>query len=80
MNYESGLSSKMKDVVFGDIVELITNKIDAPEISLNNYISTDNMLPNCGGVKRASSLPSANKFNSFCVETDTLFEKHKNLL
>ena len=72
MNYEAGLSSKMKDVVFEDIVELITYKVNASEISLNNYISTDNMLPNCGGVTHASSLPSANKFNAF-TETDTLF-------
>ena len=72
MNYEAGLSSKMKDVVFGEIVELITYKVNASEISLNNYISTDNMLPNCGGVTHASSLPSANKFNAF-TETDTLF-------
>ena len=41
MNYEAGLSSKMKDVLFGDIVELITNKVNASEISLNNYISTE---------------------------------------
>ena len=60
------------DVVFGDIVELITNKVNASEISLHNYISTDNMLPNCGGVTYASSLPAANKFNAFS-ETDTLF-------
>ena len=60
------------DVVFGDIVELITNKVNASEISLSNYISTDNMLPNCGGVTYASSLPAANKFNAFS-ETDTLF-------
>jgi len=72
MNYEAELSSKMKDVLFGDIVELITYKVNASEISLNNYISTDNMLPNCGGVTHASSLPSANKFNAF-TETDTLF-------
>ena len=60
------------DVVFGDIVELITNKVNASEISLYNYISTDNMLPNRGGVTYASSLPAANKFNAFS-ETDTLF-------
>lgn len=72
MNYEAELSSKMKDVVFEDIVKLVTYKVNASEISLNNYISTDNMLPNCGGITHASSLPSAKKFNAF-TETDTLF-------
>jgi len=72
MNYDAGLLSQLKGVDFGDNVELITNKIIASEISTYNYISTENMLPNCGGVTNASSLPAANKFNAFC-ETDTLF-------
>ena len=67
--------NQLPEILFGEIVELITEKVSTSEITLQNYISTENMISNCGGVEKASSLPNANKCNSFC-EKDTLFSNH----
>ena len=72
MNSETSSTEFGKDIIFGEIVSLVSNKVASSDVSSENYISTDNMLPNCGGVTIASSLPNANKFNGFC-ESDTLF-------
>ena len=64
--------NQLPEILFGDIVELLSEKVSSSEITLQNYISTENMIPNCGGVVKASSLPKATKFNSF-YESDTLF-------
>ena len=72
MNSNEGSLIQSPGSLFGDEVELITDKISASEISLRNYISTENMIRNCGGVVTASSLPKVNKFNLF-DEKDTLF-------
>ena len=72
MNSNEGSLIQSPGSLFGDEVELITDKISASEISLRNYISTENMIRNCGGVVTASSLPKTNKFNLF-DEKDTLF-------
>ena len=47
-----------------DISKIITNKVNGCELSNENYISTENMLPNCGGVTTASSVPTT-KVTSF---------------
>ena len=53
-----------------DISKIITNKVNGCELSNENYISTENMLPNCGGVTSASSVPTT-KVTSF-LEGDVL--------
>ncbi len=55
-----------------EIATYISVKIDTAGIALDEYISTENMLPDKGGVKIASSLPSTPKTNSFQIG-DVLF-------
>ena len=61
-----------REVRLGDVASLVTEKICLTKISPATYISTKNMLPNKGGVCRASSLPRIKKVNSFKY-SDTLF-------
>ncbi len=55
-----------------DVVSFVVEKISSSEISHNNYISTDNMLVDRGGIESAIKLPAASKFNNFQA-SDTLF-------
>ena len=48
-----------------DLATYISEKINTSDIHLDKYISTENMLPNKGGIVLASALPSSNKTNSF---------------
>ena len=45
------------NLILDDVAKFITSKVDISEIDETNYISTENMLPNKGGVGLASSLP-----------------------
>lgn len=56
----------------GKIAEYVTKKIEVNKITLENYISTENMSSNIGGVEKASSLPKVNKVNAYQRE-DILF-------
>lgn len=49
----------------GAISNLVSEKIQVSELDFDTYISTENMLPNLGGVDIASSLPSAEKTRLF---------------
>lgn len=55
-----------------DIATYISEKINTKNIDLEEYISTENMLPDKGGIVLASSLPSTPKTNSFNIG-DVLF-------
>ena len=44
-------------LILNDVAKFVTSKIEISEIDETNYISTENMLPNKGGVIEASSLP-----------------------
>jgi len=55
-----------------DTALYITEKISLDEINLKNFISTENMLPNKGGITIASSLPKVGKVTQF-KEGDILF-------
>jgi len=61
-----------KEYELSDLVSFVGDKIEAEEVTLETYISTDNMLVDRGGVKPATKLPSAARFNYF-KEGDTLF-------
>lgn len=61
-----------KEYPLSDLVEFVNEKIDSTKISLDTYISTDNMITDRGGVETATKLPSATKFHHF-KPTDTLF-------
>ena len=43
MNCDSSSLIQSKDALFGDVIEIVTDKISASEISLHNYISTENI-------------------------------------
>ena len=49
----------------GDICEYAKGKVDVATIDTDTYISTENMLPNKGGITRASSLPTTAQTQSF---------------
>ena len=53
-----------------DIAKINTAKIESFGLTRNTYISTENMLPNCGGIEVASSVPTG-KVTSF-FKNDTL--------
>lgn len=61
-----------KEYELSDLVDFVNEKIDATKITLETYISTDNMIVDRGGVEAATKLPSASKYNHFKA-TDTLF-------
>ena len=55
-------------LILNDVAKFVTSKIEISEIDETNYISTENMLPNKGGVIEASSLP----------DTQTVREYHSS--
>ena len=55
-----------------EIASYITEKINLDEISINNFISTESMLPDKRGITIASSLPKVGKVTQF-KEGDILF-------
>ena len=56
----------------GEIVEFVSNKVSVDLVNVSSYISTDNMMPDCGGIQIAKSLPNANNVNQY-IENDVLF-------
>lgn len=54
------------------VASYITKKINLEKINTNNFISTENMLPEKGGVIPSSSLPKVGKITQF-KEGDILF-------
>lgn len=48
-----------------DICDYVKDKIDVTVLNENTYISTENMLPNKGGITKASSLPTLAQTSSF---------------
>ena len=61
-----------KEYSLSEVASFVGDKVPASEISCDNYISTDNMLVDRGGVEPAIKLPAASKFNHF-KPSDTLF-------
>ncbi len=58
--------------MLGHIAEMVTDKISSSELTVETYISTDNMVSNRGGVQYASKLPTTAKVNAF-LPGDVLF-------
>jgi len=48
-----------------DICDYVKDKIDVSVVDEHTYISTENMIPDKGGITEASSLPSADKTQAF---------------
>ena len=54
------------EVVLKDVSEYSKEKIDIGEISISNYVSTENLLPDIGGKALSSGLPSKGKATKYC--------------
>ncbi len=48
-----------------DISFFVNEKISVNKLNINSYISTENMLPEFGGINPASKLPSAGNFTKY---------------
>ena len=62
----------MSKYCLSDIADFISEKVDFSSIELEEYISTDNMLPDFNGITLSSVEPSLNKCTKFKAN-DTLF-------
>jgi type I restriction enzyme S subunit len=66
------MRDEWKEYKLSELIQFVSEKIKASEVSCSKYISTNNMIDNFGGVVDAESLPSTLNFNAF-KSTDTLF-------
>lgn len=66
------MGSKLEKVKLRDVVDVITSKVDVSEISLCDYVSTENMLTDFRGVVLANTMPGYGKITSF-RDGDILF-------
>lgn len=64
--------NEWKEVKFEDYIKFSNEKIEADKVSLDRYVSTENLLPDLGGVELAKKLPNQTKFNYF-EKKDVLF-------
>jgi type I restriction enzyme S subunit len=55
----------------GDVADFVNEKIPLERVALENYVSTENILPDYGGVARASKLPTTGSVTRF-KPNDTL--------
>jgi type I restriction enzyme S subunit len=54
-----------KSEALGDIANMQCDKISVSKLTVENYISTENMLPDRGGVEISAKLPTAGNVNIF---------------
>ncbi|MDA2175225.1 restriction endonuclease subunit S [Bacillus cereus] len=54
-----------KEVTLEDVCDFGSDRIEITKITEQNYMSTENMLPNKGGITVASSLPSAKTVSKY---------------
>jgi len=57
--------SEWKEVNLGDVADYVTDKIEINEINLGNYVSTENLIADIGGLDTASGLPNVKKVSKF---------------
>ena len=55
-----------------DVVSIVNDRSSVEDINIETYISTENMLPDFRGVKKATKLPTTGAFTRF-KENDILF-------
>ena len=55
----------MEYVLLSDVGSFSDERISIGHVTVDNYISTENMVPNKGGVIQASSLPDAKKISKY---------------
>lgn len=59
--------SDWENFSLGDVCNFSTDKIEVSKLDLGNYISTENLLPNKGGITEAASLPKVVTTTAFDV-------------
>ena len=57
--------TEWKTLQFKDICRLKSDKVTVDSSDIQTYISTENMLPNFGGVQSAKNIPLTGKLNTF---------------
>lgn len=57
--------TEWKSLQFKDICRLKSDKVTVDSSDIQTYISTENMLPNFGGVQSAKNIPLTGKLNTF---------------
>ena len=58
-------SGEWEEKELNEISKFITEKIQLSKLSLNNYISTENILANFGGINKSSKLPNIKNVTKF---------------
>lgn len=58
---------KEKELGDKEVAFIVNEKVSVNNLQIENYISTENMLPNFNGVSIASKLPSSGKFTYFKI-------------
>jgi type I restriction enzyme S subunit len=66
------MSSEWKTRTFGDLVDFVSLKAQANEVHPATYVSTENMLPDFGGIQTAASVPRSGGVTKFSIN-DVLF-------
>ena len=61
-----------KNYKLNDIITVVNDKCSVANLCIETYISTENILPNYGGIKIASKLPTTGTFTRF-KKGDVLF-------
>lgn len=64
--------NEWKKMKFDDIIDMVSSKIETKKLRKEQYISTENMNVNFGGIDVAKELPNIDKCNSF-MKGDILF-------
>lgn len=66
------MNSEWQEYELSEAVELISDKVDIKEVNVNEFISTENLLQNLGGIEKSSGLPKNGKVTAF-TKGDVLF-------
>ena len=55
----------MKTVLLGDVVLYVSDKIAVEQVNLDDYVSTENLLPDKAGLTLAAKLPASGKVTKY---------------
>jgi len=72
MEVESNMPEGWIETTLGETIYFVSDKINTEELTIYNYISTENLLSDNQGIVASSNLPTVSKVNSFKKE-DVLF-------
>jgi type I restriction enzyme S subunit len=67
----AGGVSESASIQLGSVADMVTDKVSTKSLNSTNYISTENMLPNRGGIAAPANIPDQRA--TLFKEEDTLF-------